>query len=76
MPFGVYRAMAGYGLDKNEPVLLDMMDNRIGHLAMSFNLYAQVQQSGLVEVGPLLLSIPHIDDVASRREERTEIAYL
>ncbi len=66
-------AMANNGLDQDEPVLLDEVNNQVGHLPVLFEDDAETAEVFGVEECPLLPRVTDVDGPGSRSEARAEL---
>lgn len=69
---GVHRAVARNALHEEQPVVLGVVKDRIGHLAVFVDGHAELGEPGIVEEAGLGPSVADVDDLGSRREARSE----
>lgn len=66
-------AMARDGLDQDEPVLLDEVNDQVGHLPVLFEDDAEIAEVFGIEECPLLSRVADVDGPGSRSEARAEL---
>ena len=72
MAFRIDWSVAGYRFNKYQPVVIDGVDNKVGHLSVDVDGYAQLLKRLVVKHGKLVLCITHIQEICAGCPPRAE----